>query len=50
MNCITEEIPMSVNNFYACTIPLEGKPHQPEINKRISSALSRVREELEQLG
>lgn len=46
MKTIGVELPIAVNNFYACTVPSVGKPYKPEINERIGRTLLLVREEL----
>ena len=42
MKTIGVELPISINNFYACTIPQAGKAHCPEVNRRIAGALGKL--------
>ena len=43
------ELPITINNWYSCTVPQLLKPHKPEISKRIHLALGRLSADLQPL-
>jgi len=35
-------LPLSINNYYACTVPLEGKAHKPQTSAVVERVWGRL--------